>query len=472
MGHPIPESERTQLLNETARELVEQISNLRKTVLLNESTYGVGITGIIYLWTLAEEFENEQTKTARAMYVKYGVDGDYLLKKLDAILSDDNHLMKCCGNVFNLAKLLQLLFDNIFSLTNGEEPSDAEFEEAFNYFVRQVYSEPFAFVTYSHVFNLELFTDELDFGDCQIQKLNPEQIPLLFDENTYSSLLHFPDAGHFFIVKETNDSVTNDYEHLINAHLSAGDLVRIFKYFKDGIVDLGYTTNVFRPPWLNGIRKNGSFHLGEARKVGYANGEKRYEISESDYSDLALWLMLFNRPEVSGLFGDDRNGLGKAIEFAGYYFESSHGQNADDKRLIDLAIALESVFSPEGKDEISFQLSQNCAEFIEETPSAKLETFKFIKRMYGKRSNLLHGNQKEYEKSPATTDDLDKFSTLIRRSLLKLIVLYINGAEERREIIVRIREGLFDPAIREKLQTEASIDNLIEKLHAGNDLQA
>lgn len=464
MDKMIPVENRNQLLKQTSKELLDEISGLRKTKLLKEAIYEVGIVGIVYAWTVTEEFDNNQTAAAKAKYIEHKVDGDTVVAKLQRILNDDEHLFKCCGTPIILAKLLGLFFDHVFSITNGEIPSDEEFNEAFDSFVMLVYAEPFAFVTYSHVFNLELYADQLDFGDCQIHKLAHFEIPLLLNENTNTSLLHFPDAGHFFIVRETQDPVTNDVQYLIDAHISAGDLVRIFKYFKDGVVHLGYTTNVFRPNWLNGIRKNGSFHVGETRKYGYKDGFQKYEISETEYETLARWLLLFDKPEIQALFRDERNGLGKTIEFAGYYYESSHSQSEDERRLIDLAIALESEFSPGNKDEITFQLSQFCAEFVGDTSVEKISIFDFIKAMYGKRSNLLHGNHHKYEKSPITKEELDRFSSIIRRALLKLVVLYIDGADDHKEIIKRIREGLFNSEIRIKLQAASNIEMLVAKL--------
>ncbi|HMS11027.1 MAG TPA: hypothetical protein PKE66_16185, partial [Pyrinomonadaceae bacterium] len=79
-----------------------------------------------------------------------------------------------------------------------------------------------------------------------------------------------------------------------------------------------------------------------------------------------------------------------------------------------------------------------------------------------KRSSLLHGDHNKYEKHPVTIDELERFSSIIRRGLLQLVALYVNGEDDHENIIELIRDGLFDPEKRNDLKARADIRRAIE----------
>lgn len=443
--------------------MVDELHRLRNTVLSDSSPYSLSLYSLLYPWFVPDDYKTSETENAKAKFLEFNVNGDALGEKLEAVLSDDLHLKECCVNVLTFASLL----DKIIGLLLGEDDQrvdDSEFDARFDAFVSRVYEEPFKAYTCSHVFNLSAYANSLDFENLAIQELAQHDIPILLGESTSFSFLHPYKSGEYFIVATADGIIENDLDRMQQAHVTAEQLVRIFQYYKDGVVHLNYTANFFRPYWVNSIRKFGMLFLGDNRRLSYEQGQRMYHLDADDHEKIKQWWRLFQKPEIQKKFGENRDSLGKTIEFAGSYFESSHTQTEELRALIDLSIALEAAFSPHNEGEISFQLSQLTAELVGSNAAEKMATFEFVKKMYGKRSDLLHGRQRAYEDDFVTVADLEKFSSIIRRGLLKFIALYINGEAKHKDVIEKIRSGLFDPEIRKGLDEKADINRLIREL--------
>lgn len=460
--YSIPTENRSKLLGPFLKEIIPTIAKFRSRASEMEKPLGFGLHAITYPFIVPNEFATPETTAAKNDFESYGVNGPLVVEELNVLLNDDEHLRKCCVHPLTLAKLLdQFIFDLLPEATENfptKEHVDAKFE----IFARNVYLEPFACLIFSHIFNFDAYQDVLDFGDRQIRRLGPYEIPYLLAESTSRSLLHPYMAGDYFVVQESSELIEDDLAHIGNAHLAADDLVMILQYFKDGVVHLNYTTNLFRPLWLNSVRKYGSLYWGDNRRLAYEQGTRMYRIEENEFAELRNWFALFLKEDISAKFNEPTEGLGKTIDFAGTYYRSSHTQVENERRLIDLAIALESAFSPSNVGEITFQLSQSCAEFVGDTSDEKLELFRFVKKMYDKRSSLLHGDHNKYEKKPVTIDELERFSSIIRRGLLQLVALYVDGEDDHKNIIKLIRDGLFDPDKRNDLKARADIRRAIE----------
>jgi hypothetical protein len=72
-------------------------------------------------------------------------------------------------------------------------------------------------------------------------------------------------------------------------------------------------------------------------------------------------------------------------------FNSSIGRSALDDKLIDLCIALESVF--QSQTEISFQFALYNTLLSEGDEKKRQNIFKMLKKLYNQRSNVVHGNK-------------------------------------------------------------------------------
>jgi len=86
-------------------------------------------------------------------------------------------------------------------------------------------------------------------------------------------------------------------------------------------------------------------------------------------------------------------------------------RNLED-RLIDYMIGLEALYLPDGNLELSFRLSLRIAFLLRTDPSERKETYYFVKKMYGTRSDIVHGKKRKL-----TKDEVGKLEELLRNSL-------------------------------------------------------
>lgn len=84
----------------------------------------------------------------------------------------------------------------------------------------------------------------------------------------------------------------------------------------------------------------------------------------------------------------------------------------DEDRLMDFMVGLESIYLPDGHDELTFRLSLRVAYLLSEKPTERKELFKFMKKIYNLRSKIVHG--KKYNLSK---DEINKVEEILRKSL-------------------------------------------------------
>lgn len=111
----------------------------------------------------------------------------------------------------------------------------------------------------------------------------------------------------------------------------------------------------------------------------------------------------------------------------------------NEDKLLDYMIGLESLYLPGKTDELSFRLSLRASFITNDAMSKRKEVFRFIRRMYDSRSNIVHGNQHEL-----TLEDIKKLEELLRVSLK----IWMEDANKFKEDKVKkgilIKEGLLD----------------------------
>lgn len=419
-------------------------------------------------------FVGLKDKEKKKIFLENGIDSEKIIAELNQILEDDNHLHKCCVTYDRLAAWLDRFISEVLRLTQGEMPDQTKFDEFFNQFSEITYKEPFRAVVYSHIFNFISDEDTLEFGDFQIQKLDlARRFDVLGDNSTLVAFHPHDHIGTHFIVATGSELIENDWDWLFNERIKAEDIARIFQYYKDGVVHINYSAVHFYPEWVNPIRNGGIFFYGQQRRFPHEMGGKMYSLNQDEYKEIIDWFTLYQLPEVIGKFDLEtkkKSDLGQKIELAGIYFEASHTHHELVRRLIDLAIALEVIFHPYGQNEIAFQISQLAAQVLGTNPTEKNALFRDIKLMYTKRSDVFHGNIINQNKKPVTLEEIERWSSFIRRSLLTFITLYIRDNEEIHKpddshikIIERIRNSFFDSDELERLEKEWNIRLLIEE---------
>jgi hypothetical protein len=81
---------------------------------------------------------------------------------------------------------------------------------------------------------------------------------------------------------------------------------------------------------------------------------------------------------------------------------------------------------------------------------------------------LLHGQYDfaaHAEGRFVTDDELDEWSDLIRRALVRLCTLYFRGATDREKLLSDLGQSALDPARGEQLREQTNIDRFLSELH-------
>ncbi len=151
--------------------------------------------------------------------------------------------------------------------------------------------------------------------------------------------------------------------------------------------------------------------------------------------DLRHWIARFDRRP-----SDD------ALSFAIQRFNLGDERVNDDDRLVDVWIALESLFSkPDERDEITYRIALRLATLLGESQTQRKAMWDLAKLSYGLRSSIVHGTPPAKRKSkhePVTkiTNDTEE---LLRRTFRKWVE---SEYGEPKDVIARLEDHLLSGA--------------------------
>jgi hypothetical protein len=207
------------------------------------------------------------------------------------------------------------------------------------------------------------------------------------------------------------------------------------------------------------------FFLGTPRQFPYERGNKPFKIGSLERVQLAEWWEAATSQAVAKRLAERRGTLRQGIYRAAVYFEASHSHISNTERLIDLAIAVESMFSPTDDRELRFRIAQNIANLIGSNPAERRVIFDSISDLYKRRSKLVHGSYdvEQYEKGKfVTSEEIDNWASYVRRSLVALLAIYLkNEPPPSRESLLKRLEQLTFDGDREALRQDIDIGALL-----------
>ena len=140
---------------------------------------------------------------------------------------------------------------------------------------------------------------------------------------------------------------------------------------------------------------------------------------------------------------------------AGDHYESSHQHKELTRKLGDLVIALEALFSPSDQGELSFRIALSIAHLLAKDDLERERIFQFTKKMYACRSKLFHGAydvNAVYEDRFICDEEIEQLSSIVRESILRFIILLLKGENKREEILKKISEGFTTLAVSQAVQ--------------------
>jgi hypothetical protein len=404
----------------------------------------------------------------RQLLSRFGFQGETIVAELRNILDKDQHLAECCLSPLRLAQYLGSSI--VGRVAAGKRGGDSEdkFDLAYEEFETSTYRQgAFKRIVLSHLFNFEMEGNSATIADVRIERLTPDTIPRMIGEPGFQAFLHPSRAGDCFIVAEDGASAVADIEWMRTQRDKAVLFGNLLQFYKDGVVHVGYSAIYFSPEWVNQIRKPPLFFLGAPRQVPYRNGTRRWTLMTPDREELMRWWTLMKTPKIAAALENKSGKLREAVYRGGSYFDESHQKISCIERLIALAIALESLFSPSDKENLSFRISQSVAQFIGTEPAERVHIFESLRAMYSKRSKLFHGTYdvKKYDEGTFVTDDeISEWSSYIRRSLLGFLTLHFRGETSRDNVLGMIEQTNLDSVKGEELRKKADVRILVNEL--------
>jgi hypothetical protein len=99
-------------------------------------------------------------------------------------------------------------------------------------------------------------------------------------------------------------------------------------------------------------------------------------------------------------------------------FEYAYERARREDELIDLWVALEALFLRRGDQELSYRAALRVAHFIEASGDARERVFEQVKRSYGDRSKVVHGDRA----SGDVGQTVEYLESVLRKALRKVVV--------------------------------------------------
>lgn len=188
------------------------------------------------------------------------------------------------------------------------------------------------------------------------------------------------------------------------------ELIRKLRLFKDG--------DIYSPAQFTITdKKRKIFHFGYSSFQRVTNW-KQYEIEDSELKDLETHLS-------KDLTINDLTNI------AENYFHNSYEVNDFKIKFINLMTALESLFNS-SNNQISQVLSRHLAILISDDKTTFQENYSRMKKLYGIRSKLVHGQTLEVKENIENL--VDEIYNLTRIALIKCMELNLTKAELFKEL--------------------------------------
>ena len=407
-------------------------------------------------------------RTARRNFEGAGFKGVDIRLQLEKILSEDKHLRECCANIGQLAQFLDSRFITAGVNLRMAGAPDEFLRDRLEEFVQLTYHQGrFKTIGLYHLFNFAAYESSLRVGDVRIERLDGPTVSRILGEPSIPSFLHPQGVGDYFVVADREGACDDFITWLVEFQQTAERFVEVLKYFKDGVVHIDYAVPHFSPEWVNQTRKWGVFFLGSPRRMPYQSGVKQYQISANDIQELDRWWAAYQLPAVTARLNDMTSSLRQADLRAAHYYESSHAEPNASDRLIDLTIALEALFSPTDQRELSYRICQYASQIVGNASPEREACFRDLKELYNRRSALMHGsyNVSQYIAGKFVThDECDKWASIIRRCILRILTLYLRGTEDRSKFLSDLSRAALDPQLANKFREESDPQNYLNEL--------
>jgi hypothetical protein len=140
--------------------------------------------------------------------------------------------------------------------------------------------------------------------------------------------------------------------------------------------------------------------------------DTRFNVTEDVLPDLATAWRRADR-----LWRESKNGS-RVINALTYFSYSWHSHYLEQVCL-NLAIAIECLFSPHSQSETTHQLAFNCARFVSNEPAERERIFDSVRTLYRLRSAIVHGGSVDHD---ALIEHVPWAFTFVARTLRRILL--------------------------------------------------
>lgn len=396
-----------------------------------------------------------------------GLDGAGYTRRLNEVLAADSHLNECFGSDVLLADHIDRYLGVIHALNLGPGGNKLDAEEQWIEFEGLTYQGPLRRLAYTHLFNFRSDLAPIGLGNARIERLDANEISRLLGGTSHLlSFLHSNSESEYFLVFEERGGIDDLDEWLAEKRAAAVEIVTLLQFYKSGVIHATYTIPQFMPNWVTSIyQRTQRTYLGNIRAQAYKKGLAPYFLDSSEVEVLQKWVEVSKDSHSRSRLRETENGFRQMLFRSAEYYISSLTRGKVPERLVDLAIALESMFTPSSaKTELTFRISQNLALLLGKDPTERAEINNLAKKLYSKRSGLLHG-QYDYNKFSrgefVTDDENEAWTALIRRAIVRLAVLYLRGTDDREDFLTRLAQAALNPTLGEHLRMSSDVNTFL-----------
>lgn len=405
-----------------------------------------------------------------------GCSQEAIQSSLREILQEDAHLLKCCGDVWHLAQAIDILFLRKlgvvhFTLEDPLPDNQPDYlDGAFHEFDQQLYEQgEFEKFACFHLFNVKFLPGhviEPPYDGWVIKELERSAVPRLIGEISFQSFVSPPSTGTWFLICKDTDGFETEqlYDWLARRWKEAQPFRQVMQYTVDGVCDIDYVVPHFSPDWVNEIQKGGLYFLGSPRR-DIVPTHLCPHLTEYEQQRINRMWRAYGRHRTRIIATGST--LRKAIRIAGEFFEDYHRKTSRAEQLASLIIALEALFTPTSQSELTFRISQNCALLSCESGDrqGRQEAFEFLLKMFERRGKLFHGQFDSETQAPdrlASDEDIGKLASLVRKSILRLLAMYLQGENDLKSLRGQFQKAALDEVLRDELLRKGDIEALID----------
>jgi|GEM_PF-2098929 len=124
----------------------------------------------------------------------------------------------------------------------------------------------------------------------------------------------------------------------------------------------------------------------------------------------------------------DNHRIDNALSYFFYSWRSYYVEHM----CLNLAVVLESLFSPSSQQELSHQIAFNVSRFCGQTPEERAVTYKTTKRFYAVRSQIVHGGKAKHYDLYTLTPEVFHLCARILKAILSDYALALRFCQEEK----------------------------------------